>query len=39
MSKPSTMTRRGWDSETARHARVAANLTAHLKNIDPQPST
>jgi hypothetical protein len=30
---------RGWDSETARHARVAANLTAHLENIDPQPST
>jgi integrase len=30
---------RGWDGETARHARVAANLTAHLENIDPQPST
>ena len=28
---------RGWDSETARHARVAASLAAHLRNIDPQP--
>src|SRR6266496_3582436 len=30
---------RGWESETARHARVAANLTAHLRNIDPLLTT
>ena len=31
--------RRGWDSEAARHARAAASISRHLRNIGAEPDT
>lgn len=30
-------TRRGWDSEAARHARTAATIAGHLRHITAEP--